>query len=186
MNSWRYSSTHSPHSQIQIIRATIRSLIAQYEASCEPAPLDRDLYQECIDEAIRRGYPVDGDHSVRTFLRVGAGYGAIAGGHLDRPTQIWLALYTSSVTYIDETSTHFPSEIPNIYLFNDRFIGGRRQGNAVLDALADLIRRAPDLFQAIPSKLIMTSSLNFVTANLLEYETASMQVCMVVVLIKKV
>lgn len=61
--------------------------------------------------------------------------------------------------------------MPNMYPFNDRFIGGQQQGNAVLDAFADLIRRASDLYQPIPSKLIMTSSLNFVTANLLEHET---------------
>ena len=116
-----------------------------------------------------------GDHSVQTLLREGVGYAATAGGHLDRPTQIWLAFYTSSTTYIDGVPFRFPLEIQNIYLFNDRFMWGQ-QGNVVLGALADLIRQAPDLFQPIPSKLIMTSSLNFITANLLEYETTSMQV----------
>lgn len=119
---------------------------------------------------------MDGDHSVRKFLPVGVGYAATAGAHLDRPTQIWLSLYTSALTYIDEVPTRFPSEIPGVYLFNDRFMADKPQANVVLDALAAIIRRAPDMFQSIPSKLIMTSSLNFVTSNLLEYETTSMQV----------
>ena len=100
----------------------------------------------------------------------------MAGGHLTRPTQLWIALYTACLIYTDEIPVRFPSEIPKIYLFNDRFIGRQQQGNATLDALVDLIRRAPDLFRPIPSRLIMTMSLNFFTAILLEDEIASMQV----------
>lgn len=119
---------------------------------------------------------MEGDHSVRTFLRVGVVYAATTGVHLPRPTQIWIALYTACLTYVDEIPVRFPSGIPDIYLFTDRFFGRQRQGSSILDALADIIRRAPDLFQPIPSRLVMTSSLNYFTASLLEYETETMQV----------
>lgn len=125
---------------------------------------------------------MEGDLSVLTFLRVGVAYAATGGRHLNRPTQIWLALYTSCITYVDEIPTRFPSDIPDIYLFADRFFGMKKQGNPTLDALADVFRQVPDLFLPIPSKLIMTSSLNFITANLLEYETESMQVCIKITL----
>ncbi|KAG9317781.1 hypothetical protein JVU11DRAFT_2002 [Chiua virens] len=76
--------------------------------------------------------------------------------HLNqRATQNWLGLYTSCTIYADEAFFFFPSEIPQNYLFNDRLID--------------------DLFRSIPSKLIVTSALNFVAANLLEYETTPMQ-----------
>jgi len=120
---------------------------------------------------------VDGDQSVRTFLREGVVYAANAGLHLPhRPTQIWIALYTSCAIFVDETADYFPEEIPNIYLFNDRFIGKKPQGNGVLDAFADIMRQVSDLYLPVASHLITTSTLNFVTANLLEYETRTMKV----------
>ena len=138
-----------------------------------------------MDDAIRRGYPVDGDQSVRTFLREGVVYGATAGGHLPhRPTQIWIALYTSCAIFLDEAADLFQEEMPNIYCFNDRFIRKEPQGSGVLDAFADIMRRGSDLFRPVASQLITTSTLNFVTANLLEYETKSMQVSISVTRLK--
>lgn len=163
-------------SQIQTIRATVHSLLERCDASYKITPYDHDLHQECIDEAVRRGYPVESDPSVLTFLPVGVVFAATAGRHHARATQIWIALYTSSVTYVDEIPSRFPLEISNVYLFNDRFLSGQQQGNAILDALADIIRQTPDLYQPIPSGLFITASLNFITANLLEHETKSMQV----------
>ena len=126
---------------------------------------------------MRRGYPVDGDHSVRTFLREGVVYAANAGAHLThRPTQIWIALYTSCAIFVDETIDYFPEEMPKVYLFSDRFIRKEPQGNGVLDSFADIIRRASNLYPPVSSHLIITSTLNFITANLLENETRSMKV----------
>lgn len=144
-------------------------------------PFDKDLYQDCIDDAIQRGYPVDGDQSVRTYLREGVMYAATAGAHLPhRPTQIWIALYTSCAIFVDDATDRFLAEMPNIYLFNDRFIGKEQQGNGVLDAFADIMRRASELYRSVASHLITTSTLNFVTANLLEHETKSMKVLAIV------
>ena len=130
-----------------------------------------------MDDAMRRSYPMDGDPSLRKYLRQGVVYAATAGRHLrHRPTQIWIALYASCNIFIDDVTDHFPKEMPNIYLFNDRFIRKEPQGNAILDAFADILRRASDLYRPIASHLITTSTLNFVTANLLKNETMSMKV----------
>ena len=140
-------------------------------------PFDDDLYQECVDEAIRRGYLMDGTPSVRTYLREGVTYTATVCGHLPhRPTQIWAALYLACSFFVDDAMARFPSEITNIYQFNQRFVRGQAQGNGVLDAFADLLHQVPDLFQPASSNLIVTSTLNSVTGNLLEHETKSMQV----------
>ena len=163
--------------QIQTTRDNIRSLLEQCSVAYEVTPFDEVLYQECIDDAIRRGYPVDGDLSVRTYLQEGVSFAATAGVHLpQRPTRIWLALYTSCAFSVDETPNSLQAELPNIYLFNDRFVRREPQGSAVLDAFADIIRRASDLFQPISSHLITTSTMNFVTANLMEHETSSTKV----------
>lgn len=159
------------------MREDILLLLKQCDIPYQIVPLDADLYQECIDDAIRRGYPVDGDWSVRTYLRQGVAYAANAGMHLPRhPTQIWIALFTSCAIFVDEMADHFPEEMPSVYLFNDRFVRAEPQGNNVLDALADIVRRVSDLYPPVPSQLITTAALNFVTANLLEHETKSMKV----------
>ncbi|KAG9312187.1 isoprenoid synthase domain-containing protein [Chiua virens] len=145
--------------QIQTIRETIRWVLAECNVTCKVTPFDHDFYRECVDEAVRRGFVVEGDHSVQTCMRPGVLYASTAGRHLNsRATQRWLALYTSCTLYIDEVFFHFPSEIPEIYLFSDRLIGGQRQGNPVLDALTDILQETPDLFRSIPSKLIVTST----------------------------
>jgi hypothetical protein len=162
---------------IQTARENIGSLLEQCHVLYEVIPFDEELFQECIDDAMGRGYPVDGDQSLRTFLREGVVYAATAGMHLPhRPTQIWIALYTSCAIYVDEAADLFPEEMPHVYLFNDRFIRKEPQGNGVLDAFADIMRRASDLYRPVASHLITTSTQNFVAANLLEYETRSMQV----------
>lgn len=120
---------------------------------------------------------MDGTPSVRTYLREGVTYTATTYGHLPhRPTQIWAALYTACIVFVDDTMTRFPLEVTNIYRFNERFVRGQAHGNGVLEALADLLHQVPELFQPIPSNLIVTATLDFVTACLLEHETKDMQV----------
>ena len=123
-------------------------------------------------------YLMDGTPSLRTYLRDGAAYTAAVCAHLPRrPTQIWIALYTACITYVDDALTGFPLEKTNIYRFNERFSQGQAHGNGILDALTDLLHQVPRLgFQPVSSNLIVTSTLDFVTANLLEHETKSMQV----------
>ncbi|KAG9317782.1 hypothetical protein JVU11DRAFT_2003 [Chiua virens] len=45
--------------------------LAQCSASYKITPFDRDFYQDCVDEAVRRGHPMEGDYSVRSLLATG-------------------------------------------------------------------------------------------------------------------
>ncbi|KAG9315972.1 isoprenoid synthase domain-containing protein [Chiua virens] len=162
---------------IQSARQNIHSLLEQCHVVYEITSFAEDLYQECIEDAVQRGYPVDGDQSVRTYLHEGVMYAATAGVHLPhRLTQIWIALYTSCAIFVDDAPNRFLSEMPNIYRFNDRFISNEPQGNRVLDAFADILRRTSELYRPVASQLITTATLNFVTANLLEHETRTMKI----------
>ncbi|KAF8834117.1 terpenoid synthase, partial [Paxillus ammoniavirescens] len=61
--------------------------------------------------------------------------------------------------------------------FNDRFVRGEKQGNTVLDALTDLLRDAPRVFGGpVPANLVTTSTLDFITATMIEVETNDMQI----------
>ncbi|KAF9237731.1 isoprenoid synthase domain-containing protein, partial [Melanogaster broomeanus] len=142
---------------------------------------DHAFYQECMDTIAQRGDPVSSDpFSVLTCLRHGTVYGATAGAHLsgtDRALQIWIAIFTGYAICIDDMPERFPEEMQNIRAFNDRFVRGEKQGNAVLDAFADTLREIPRVFGgSVPANLVTTSILNFVTANVIEWETRDMQI----------
>ncbi|KAF9237727.1 isoprenoid synthase domain-containing protein [Melanogaster broomeanus] len=130
----------------------------------------------------RRGHPVStsGPFSVHTSLREGIAFGAIASVHLSdthRALQIWNALFTGYAFCVDDMPRRFPEEMPNISAFNDRFVRGEKQGNAVLDALSDVMKEIPRVFGGpVPANLVMTSALNFVTGTVIERETMDMQI----------
>ncbi|KAI9566389.1 hypothetical protein HD554DRAFT_2117762 [Boletus coccyginus] len=116
---------------------------------------------------------MDGTPSVRTYLREGVTYTATACAHLPhRPTQIWAALYVACILFIDDAMSRFLLERTNIY----RFVWGQGHDNVVLEAITDLLHQVDDLFQPVSSNLIVTSTLDFVTASLLEHETRDMQI----------
>lgn len=150
-------------------------LLEQCNVAYQIAPFDEGLYQECIDEVRQRGYPMDSDF--RPYLWYGVVYAANTRRHLPhRPTQIWIVLYIACTIYIDDVSDRFPEEMANIYIFNDRFIRKETQENPILDAFADILRRVSDLYLPVASHLITTSTLNFITAMMLEHETKHMKV----------
>ncbi|KAH7885529.1 isoprenoid synthase domain-containing protein [Phlebopus sp. FC_14] len=173
---------HGAHDQdissveVENIRRTIQALLMRCGVPSHATPMNQEFYQQCVDEAIRRGYPMDGHRSVRTYLREGAVYSATALAHLDhQPTRIWAALFTSCGLFVDDAASR-ASEVGYVYQFNDRFIQKEAQHNGVLDALADLLRETSVHFLPIPANLVTTSILNFVTASLLAYETKDMDV----------
>ncbi|KAF8132098.1 isoprenoid synthase domain-containing protein [Boletus edulis] len=162
---------------IQTISTIVRLLLKEQNISYRVPPFDDKLFQESIDEAVRRGYPMSDDHSLRRYLQDGVNYVATTARHYThRPTQVWMVLYTAAAFYVDDVPFRFPSEIPKLYLFNDRFVKRQEQENVVLDSLADIICGAPDFFRPILSNLITTSTLDFVTSTLVDLETASMQI----------
>ncbi|KAF9226094.1 terpenoid synthase, partial [Gyrodon lividus] len=168
--------------QIQTVRPTIRRLLARCNVQYGAVPFDHTFYQECFDAAVQRGYPVSSSDpfSVLSYLRQGTIYGATAGAHLSgthRAFQIWIALFTAYAICVDDMSSRFPEEMANIRAFNDRFVRGEEQGNQVLDALAGTLRETPMVFGGpVPANLVTTSALNFVTANVIEWETRGMQI----------
>ncbi|KAF9237732.1 hypothetical protein BU15DRAFT_62931 [Melanogaster broomeanus] len=143
-------------SLIQSIRPTIGRLLERCNVHYEVAPFDHAFYQECIEAVAQRGNPMSSSDpfSVLTYLRQGSVYAATAGAHLraDRTLQIWIGIITGYVIW-------------------------EKQGNAVLDALADTLREISKVYSgSVPANLVTTSILNFVTANVIEWETRGMQI----------
>lgn len=117
-------------------------------------------------------YP--GAPSLRPFMPGGVVMATTAYAHLDnKSTQIFIALYTAFLIYLDDVFQH---DVEHVYCFNERFILCQAQDDPVLDGFASLLREFPQHFGRVVSNIMITSTLNLVTALLLEHETQDMKV----------
>ncbi|KIK80104.1 hypothetical protein PAXRUDRAFT_159569 [Paxillus rubicundulus Ve08.2h10] len=164
---------------IDNVRTTIQLFLARCNVQAKSIPFDRAFYQQCLDVAVQGGFPMSSSSpfSMLTYLHKGAIYGAIAGAHLNSPPlQTWLSLCTASFLFIDDIPKHFLRELPNMRLFNRRFVGWEKQGNVALEAVAGHLRRIPSIFGGpVSANLVTTSLLNAITGGVMEWDNKDMK-----------
>ena len=85
---------------------------------------------------------------------------------LHQSTRIYIALYTAALIYLDDT---FQQDIQGVSTFNERFVNNKPQEDPVLEGFGVLLRTATLHFDHVPSNIILTSTLNLVTALSLEH-----------------
>jgi hypothetical protein len=135
---------------------------------------DQSFYKQCCEDAARRGYPLEGAYDLRPFIPGGVAIATTAYAHLpDQGTRIWIALFTACAIYVDDK---FLKDVQLISEFHKRFICGAPQGDPSLDAFASLIRETYAHYDRVAANFIMTSTLNGITAILLDEDTKNMQV----------
>lgn len=135
---------------------------------------DRAFHQQCCEDAARRRFPLEGDYNLRPFIPGGVSIATTAYAHIpDKSTRIWIALFTACAIYVDDRflkDSHLISE------FQERFICGNHQGDPALDAFASLLRETYVHYDPVAANFILTSTLNGITAIILEEDTKNMQV----------
>ena len=140
-------------------------------------PYDHDLHDLCIQECKLKRYPIDkirGKAWKAKYIPSGVMVASIAYGHLkSRSTQLFIALYTAFLTWLDDT---YARDVTGLDSFNERFFTGQKQADEGLDALDRLLRETNLHYNSIQASVILTGSLNFVTAIILEFETQGMLV----------
>ena len=91
----------------------------------------------------------------------------------DIDAQVYVALYTAFLIYTDDV---FHTNIDAVLYFNDRFVHGEPQADAAMDSFAELLHQIPKRNGRVVANMMITSTLNLVTALILEHETQGMPV----------
>ncbi|KAF9456360.1 isoprenoid synthase domain-containing protein [Collybia nuda] len=155
----------------------IRDIVGGFLERCAiPYPMipyDLDFFRLSCEEASRRGYPLEGKNSLKPFIPGGVAIATTAYAHVkDLPTRIVICLFTACAIYADDM---FHNNAAIVDEFNERFIQNKTQADVILEAFAELIREMAVHFKRVVANIIVTSTLNGVTALLLEYETQGMK-----------
>jgi len=97
-----------------------------------------------------------------------------AYAHLEsRSTRVFIALYTAFLTWVDDAYTR---DVIGVDSFTERFVTGQKQANEGLDGLDRFLRETNLHYHGIQANVILTASLNFMTATILDFETQGMPV----------
>ncbi|KAG1883939.1 isoprenoid synthase domain-containing protein [Suillus subluteus] len=162
------------------LNGNIRQAIASFLRHCglqyTDIAIDKAYYSECCQEAINRGFPMDGEYSIRAYMDVGVAMASNSYAHLPDPAaRMWMCLFTAVSTRIDDMMVK-GEDMVHVYHFNERFVNCQPQGNPILNALDVVLRKITCLHSPIVSNLITVSTFNFMTSNCLDNETKDMQI----------
>ncbi|OAX39478.1 terpenoid synthase [Rhizopogon vinicolor AM-OR11-026] len=161
---------------------SIRQAVASFYQRCglkyAEVVLDEALYTECCQEAINRGFQMDGNYPIRPYMAVGVAMFCSSFAHLpDRTTRMWICLFSAVITCVDDIPNRGQDTV-HLYRFNERFANRQPQGESVLNALDTLMREVPHHYSPVVSNLITTSTLDFISSLLIEHDTKDMQISM--------
>jgi hypothetical protein len=170
----RLSHQASVDGEVCETRNAIVSFLSRCDISLPTVEVDHNFDATCRTAAVCRGYPMEGTKSLAPFIPGGVAMATTAYAHLtNKSTQIFISLYTAFLIYIDDI---FQYDIDAVREFNERFVLRKSQGDQVLDCFANLLLELPKHFSRVAANIMITSTLNLVTALLLEYETRGMAV----------
>lgn len=172
MNSFQPISPEDVKSIRKILLTFMRDLDIKYKEIDYDVPFARSC---CVD-ALNYGF-LQEDIDSPDFQKALHGSVAIARNtykHLENiGTQRWIALYTVCLIFFDDLTQTDPSHARE---FHQCFMNGQKQKHPLLDGYASLLRAAHDHFNPSAANLVVSSSLDFVTGLILDYDHKNLEV----------
>jgi hypothetical protein len=146
----------------------INNFFNQTGLECPFVAYDKAFHQACEDEALSLGWSPKCIEMVRPFLPGGVIMSITAYNHLtNHSTRIYIALYTAALICLDDT---YQNNKQAIMTFNARFVNNAPEYDPALEGLSIILRQTTCHFDCIPSNIIVTATLNFVTGLSLEHD----------------
>ncbi|KAJ6568244.1 terpenoid synthase [Mycena vulgaris] len=131
--------------------------------------IDKKFYAECYVGAAKRGWPPE---TINQHLPGGVVMSSTGYAHLpNHSTRILIAIYTACGIYLDDV---YKQDVEVVSLFNQRFFEHAPQGDPVLDCFAQVLLELGNHFERVVSNIMVTSTLNAITAITLENKTQGM------------
>ncbi|EIN06376.1 terpenoid synthase [Punctularia strigosozonata HHB-11173 SS5] len=158
--------------EIDKTRAIIKSFLQRCKIPYPHVVYDEEFDRLAREDAIRRGCPMSGPYNLAPFIPPSVSMSTTAYAHYPRKdTQVMTCIYTAFLIYLDDK---FQGDIDDVRYFNERFVLGEKQREPTLECFAQLLREMPLHYGRVVSNIMVTSTLNLVTALLLEHETQGM------------
>ncbi|KAJ8133476.1 hypothetical protein O1611_g150 [Lasiodiplodia mahajangana] len=154
---------------INVIKPELAPMLANFEKSMgytKAVGVDRDALYGAMHLAARRiGVPYpEGSISWHAF-NVGANYAYVCYPNLPLEFRLWPGIYTWLATTVDDDAYKNPEEWSQ---FVPRFFTGTKQHNSVAQEFDRWLRLSYEYYSPTIASSIITASLNFVNATVLE------------------
>lgn len=156
----------------------VRNIVRNFLSGCDiayPTPPGHSGFQaDCISEGVRRGCITADNDALKRFIPAGVAMACNAYHHQSHEIQMYICFYTAFLVYLDDV---FEKDIDAVLPFNHRFITNQKQNDVLLDHFAQLLLDMPSVFGTAVANMMTTSTLNLVTALLIEHEFRDVKVC---------
>ncbi|KAK7464260.1 hypothetical protein VKT23_006424 [Stygiomarasmius scandens] len=157
------------------VQNILRSFLAHFAFNFpRPSPESvTDLYQSAVQEATRRGVPLDckgGELFFGSSLVASVGMTVTTYAHVENESiRMLITFFTACTIYLDDAAQLGDNDV--VERFNERFSSGEQQPDPVLALLGDVLREMYQHFGRVEANTITTSALNLCTATVLEFRT---------------
>lgn len=161
------------------IKVLIQSLLQKCGWIYPTTSYSDSLDRLCRDALSKLDPRLDEAHSIQRCVPVGINIAWGMYGHLqDEQRLVFIAAFTALVTYVDDKTVQ---DITWIYGFGQCLLKGASdmEHDPVISALVRLLSSASLYFDPFAANIICTSTLAFVSGQMMDHETREMAVCII-------
>ncbi|KAF8895556.1 isoprenoid synthase domain-containing protein [Infundibulicybe gibba] len=161
---------------VETIRNVLMSFLREMNTPFPTITYSPSFAESSSLEALRLGFQVAHVRSpeFQRALQPSSAACLILYPHLAEQARFWICIYTACVIHFDDIALQGGVEV--FADFNAAFLASRTQRHPLLDDFARLLRMAGDHFSATCANLIITNTLDYITALILEHEQRDMLV----------
>ncbi|PFH48240.1 hypothetical protein AMATHDRAFT_180831 [Amanita thiersii Skay4041] len=150
------------------IKSILHNCLEQLGIPFHIPEFNHKFYEACCAGAISRGFALDGPVTIKPYIPLGVYMATTSYADLENTeTRIFIALYTAALVAVEDVCG---DEFELLRAFCHKFVIGQPHGHPILDCFDFFLRELPVHYELVVSDMMLHSSLDFIVANVLEYE----------------
>lgn len=141
------------------LRDTVKYFMDSLDVPFVSDANDQTFYNHCIENMVQRGWSQKTISAARIFLLPSLAIARTAYAHLSNySTQIFIAIYTTLMIYLDDIASKDKQNIELLKSFSKVLLSEQPHGHEVLDAISDILREIPQHYGEVAGSIILSSS----------------------------